>query len=390
MLRITPATLRSVTAWFEDNFHSRGELGASVSIWQNGEEILSLAQGWCDRQNTRPWTAETLVPVFSATKAAAALCCLLALEKARLPLESPVAEVWPEFAGGGKSTLQFAHLLSHTAGLCALDERVPIFNYQEVIAALERQVPLWEPGRQQGYHARTFGFLMDEIVRRITGADSLGEYFREVIGSPLGLEFWIGLPSAQWERVSPLYPGKVSLANSDQPFFKAFNSRDSLTHRTFTSPLGVNAVSEYNQSAFWAHGYASMGGVSTAQALGKFYAMLAQGGIWNGHRYVSEAILRQFGQTLSQEDDSVLLTPIAFAAGVMHDPRDPDPRTEGEKLRQHFGPSFTAYGHPGAGGCLAFADPENGIALAYTMNQMEVGALPGLKVLGMVDRLYGV
>ncbi|SKA77274.1 CubicO group peptidase, beta-lactamase class C family [Prosthecobacter debontii] len=381
---------QAVTSWFEENFRSRGELGASVSIWQHGVEVLSLSHGWCDRQCTRPWDAETLAPVFSATKAPAALCCLMALEEANLPLDCPVAEVWPEFVGGGKSTMHFAHLLSHTAGLCALDERVPIFNYEEVIAALEKQVPLWEPGTRQGYHARTFGFLMDEVVRRITGVDSLGEYFRETLGSPLGLDFWIGLPSAQWERVSPMYPGKLSIANSDQPFLKAFNTSGSLTQRTFTSPLGVNAVSEYNQSSFWSHGYASMGGVGSARGLGKFYAMLAQGGTWNGVRYVSESILRQFSHTLSQEDDSVLITPIAFAAGVMQDPLDPDPRTDGGKMRQHYGPSLTAYGHPGAGGCLAFADPENGISLAYVMNQMEVGALPGPKVLGMVESLYGM
>ncbi len=388
MHRISPAAKIAIAEWFEENFRTRGELGASVSIWQNGVEVLSLAQGFCDRQSARSWEAGTLVPVFSATKALASVCCLMALEEARLPLDCPVSEIWPEFVGGGKTNMQFAHLLSHTAGLCALDEQVPIFNYEAVIEALEKQAPLWEPGSRQGYHARTFGFLMDEIVRRITGADSLGLYFRETMGDALDLDFWIGLPEAQWARVSPVYPGKISIANSDQPFLKAYNTRGTLTQRTFTSPFGLNAVSDYNTSGLWAPGYASMGGVGSARALGKFYAMLAQGGLWNGSRLVSETIVRQLSHTLSQEDDSVLLTPIAFAAGVMQDPLNPAPESNGGKLREHYGKSLTAFGHPGAGGSLALADPENGIALAYVMNQMEVGALPGAKVLGMVERLY--
>lgn len=388
MHTISPSALAAVTAWFEENFRTRGEMGASVSIWQHGIEKLSLAQGYCDRNRTRLWDSDTLVPVFSSTKAPAAVCCLLALEEAGLPLDCAVAEVWPEFVGGGKGEMSFAHLLSHTAGLCALDERVPIFNFEAVVEALEHQRPLWEPGTRQGYHARTFGFLMDEIVRRITGVDSLGEYFREMIGSQLGLDFWIGLPSAQWERVSPVYPGKISIAQGDQSFLKAYNSASTLTHRTFTSPFGLNAISEYNHSDMWSAGYASMGGVGSARGLGKFYAMLAQGGRWNGNEIVSPQILRQLSHTLSQEEDSVLLTPIAFAAGVMQDPLNLDPESGGGKLRQHYGPSLTAFGHPGAGGSLAFADPENGISLAYVMNQMEVGALPGQKVLGMIERLY--
>ena len=388
MHQITSAAKTAITEWYEENFRTRGELGASVSIWQHGVEVLSLSHGFCDRQNTRPWDADTLVPVFSSTKAPAAVCCLMALEEANLPLDCPVSEVWPEFVGGGKSHMQFAHLLSHTAGLCALDERVPIFHYESVIEALEHQVPLWEPGTRQGYHARTFGFLMDEIVRRITGVDSLGEYFRETFGSPMGLDFWIGLPSAQWPRVSPVYPGKISIANSDQPFLKAYNTSGSLTQRTFASPFGLTSVSEFNDSGLWAPGFASMGGVGNARGLGKFYAMLAQGGTWNGNQFVSKSIVRQLSHTLSQEEDSVLLTPIAFGAGVMQDPLSLDPESDGGKLRCHYGPSLQAFGHPGAGGSLAFADPENGIAFTYVMNQMEVGALPGAKVLGMVERLY--
>lgn len=385
----SPASLEAVRAWYEESFRTRGEMGASVSIWQHGQEVMNLAHGYRDRAHTRAWERDTLVPVWSATKGPAAVCCLLALEEAGISLECPVAEVWPEFAGGGKSSISLIHLLSHTAGLCALDERAPIYDYDAVVEALERQRPLWEPGTRQGYHARTFGFLLDEIVRRLTEAESLGEYYREVFGSPMGLDFWIGLPSAQWDRVSPVYPGKISIGDSDQPFIKAFNTAGTLTQRTFTSPFGLNAVSDFNQSEMWSRGYASMGGVGNAQGLAKFYAMLAQGGVWNGVQIVPETVVRRFEQTLTQEVDSVLLTPIAFSTGMMKDPLNKEPESDGGKLRQLYGPSRRAYGHPGAGGSLAFADPENGISFAYTMNQMEIGALPGERVLGLVRALYG-
>lgn len=383
-----PAALAAATRWFEENFSTRGELGASVSVWHQGREVLSLAHGSCDRQGARPWTRDTLVPVFSSTKAPAALCCLLALHEARLPLDCPVAEVWPEFVGGGKGGMHFAHLLSHTAGLCALDERVPVHNYEAVVEALETQVPLWEPGTRQGYHARTFGFLMDEIVRRVTGADSLGQYFHDTLAAPLGLDFWIGLPETEWPRVSPVYPGKISIANADQPFLKAWNTSGTLTQRAFSSPFGIASISEYNQPGFWSAGIASMGGVGSARGLGKLYAMLAQGGAWEGRQLVPAEVLAHLSRTLSQEDDSVLLTPVAFAAGVMQDPVEDDPDTGPRKLRQHYGPSLQAFGHPGAGGSLAFADPGHGLAFAYVMNQMEAGAMPGDKVLGLIERLH--
>lgn len=385
----SPASLQAVSAWFEENFRTRSEMGASVSIWKDGQEVLNLAHGHCDRARTREWDHGTLVPVWSATKGPAAVCCLLALEEAGIPLECPVAEVWPEFAGGGKANLAFTHLFSHTGGLCALDERAPIYDYDAVIEAIEHQRPLWEPGTRQGYHARTFGFMLDEIVRRLTQAESLGEYYREVFGSPLALDFWIGLPSAEWERVSPVYPGKISLANGEQPFIKAFNTGGTLTQRTFTSPPGLNAVSDFNQSEMWSRGYASMGGVGSAHGLAKFYAMLAQGGRWNGVQMVPEAVVRRLEQTLTQETDAVLLTLIAFSAGMMKDAMSGGPESDGSKLRQLYGPSRLAYGHPGAGGSLAFADPENGLSFAYTMNQMEIGALPGERGLGLVRALYG-
>ena len=372
----------AVTRRFEENFRERGELGASLSIWKDGVEVLSLSHGHADRDGAKPWTSETLVPVWSATKGPAAVACLVALYRAGLSLEASVAEVWPEFAGAGKERITFGELLSHRAGLCVLDERAPMTNYAAVISALERQTPLWPPGKRQAYHARTFGFLLDEIVRRVTGAPSIGAYFREIIGAPLALDFWIGLPQDHWHRVATIYPGKVGISARDQAFLKAFGTPGSVTQRAFASPVGLGAVSDLNKPEAWAAGYASMGGVGSASALGKFYSMLASG----GQSLAPPEVIALLRTPLSQDNDAVLCLDAAFSAGMMMDPVNPE---TGDKLRALLGPSTQAFGHPGAGGSLAFADPENGIAFAYAMNQMEIGVLPGEKALGLVEALYG-
>lgn len=371
---------------FERNFRDRGELGASVSVFLGDKEILNLSQGHMSRDRSRPWAEDTLVPVWSATKGPAALAALLALDEVMLPLESAVCEVWPRFAGGGKEGVSFLHVLTHTAGLCALDQVTPIHDYHAVVDALERQAPLFTPGTRQAYHARTFGFLLDEIVQRITGAQSLGEYFHQRIAAPMGIDFWIGLPRELLPRVATLYPGKMRVGGPQDAFLQDFNTRGSLTYRAFASPTGLNAVQDLNQAETLARGYASMGGVGSARALAAFYAMLANGGWWRGQKLVSDWILQALQNTYTQQEDAVLRTPIAFAAGMMRDPLD----ESGNKIHRLFGSDVSAFGHPGAGGSLAFADPGRSLSFAYVMNQMELGALPNEKTLSLVEALDAV
>ncbi len=380
-----PSQRAALEHWFHDNFTKRGELGASVSIWHHGQEWLHLNAGFAEREQSRAWTADTLVPVWSATKGPAAVACLMALHEASLPLEAPVVEAWPAFGQQGKERITFAELLSHRAGLCALSQRVPITDFNAVTAALEQQEPLWPRARVQAYHARTFGFLLDVIVRRLTGADSLGHYFDTKFGRPLDLDFWIGLPQEQYHRVARLYPGKLRSNNSDSAFLKAFSTPGSVTQQTFASPTGLNAVQDFNRPDTWAGGYASMGGVGSARALAKFYSALASSGQWHGQQLIPSSIVKALSQPLSQANDAVLCVPMAFSAGMMMDPVD---AASGQKLRQKFGPHAQAFGHPGAGGSLAFADPQTGISFAYVMNQMEVGVLPSDKALGLVAALF--
>jgi CubicO group peptidase (beta-lactamase class C family) len=323
------------------------------------------------------------VPVWSATKGPAAVACLCALDDASIPLDTRVATVWPEFAGGGKQIVTFLQVLTHTAGLSALDEPTPIQDYDAVIAALERQTPLFPPGTRQGYHARTFGFLLEEIVRRVTGVGSFGRYFRERLADPMDLDFWIGLPAQEMPRVATLYPGKLRPGATQTPFMQEFNKKGSVTQRTFISPTGLNAVQDLNNSENLARGYASMGGVGSARALATFYAMLANGGAWHGRQLVSDKVLQSLQTTYTQQDDAVLCAPMAFGAGVMRDPLN----EAGEKIQRVFGSGKSAFGHPGAGGSLAFADPERRVSFAYVMNQMELGALPGEKTLSLVEAI---
>ncbi len=372
---------QAVRPHFEANFAERGELGASVAVFAKGECVLSLAQGFCDREQSRVWDENTLVPVWSATKGPAAVACLIAMDEAGIELEDLVSRVWTEFGQAGKHEMTFAQMLSHRGGLSSLDEAVPMQDFDAVIAALEKQTPIFPIGTRQGYHARTFGFLLDKIVRLLTGAASLGEYFRAKIGGPMGLDFWIGLPESEMPRVATLYPGKMKAGAPVTNFTKAFMTKGSVTQRTFASPIGLNAVQEFNKPETLAMGFASFGGVGSALGLAKFYGILANGGKCQDEQLVSDKVLQWLDQTLSQDEDAVLCTPIAFGPGVMRDPVDPNGRkTLGKML---YGDGVRAFGHPGAGGSLAFGDPEAGYSFAYVMNQMELGALPTEKALSM-------
>ena len=365
---------------FAENFTERGELGASLSVWKDGEEVLSLARGYRGRDRERAWESSTLVPFWSATKGLAATCALKAADEAGIALGDPVVSVWPGFGRAGKSGITLEQILSHQAGLVALDQDVSMYEYEAVISAIEDQRPHWRPGEAHGYHPRVFGFLLDEIVRRVTGK-KLGEYFREQFGRLLGLDLWIGLPREQHSRVATLYAGKMSDPDGEADFYKAFATPGSLTRRAFASPAGLPAVSGMNAPEAWSAGWPAMGGVGTASSLAKFYAVLAAGGTWGGERFVSEAVAERMSSSLVTGADQVFLLPTAFSAGFMKDAPDGHKRL--------FGSSASAFGHPGAGGSLAFADPENGIAFAYEMNQRSYGARPGPRALSLVDAIYG-
>lgn len=373
---------------FLRNFSEAGELGASVSVWQNGKEIISLHHGWRDKEETIPWTDDTLVPVWSVTKGPAAITTLLALHKAGIPPESPVIDVWPELRAAREGKLTFADLLAHRAGLPALDpdKRPHILQHTEVVAALETQEPHWTPRRSHGYHPRTYGFLLEEIVRRVTHGTSLGVYWRERIADPCRIDFHIGrLTAEDLERTATIIPPKVQKPNPEElPFFQAITNPDSIAAQAFSSPSGMRALSDINKAEFLQAGLPALGGVGSANGIAKFYQVLLQGGILDGVQVIPKTICQMAGSQKTAGVDETFQIPTAFATGFMKDPLD----EKGEKVRRLFGPSHRAYGQPGAGGSHAFADPEHGVSFAYVMNQMETGVLPNRKSLDLVEMLY--
>lgn len=364
---------------FDENFSDRGELGAALSIWHRGESVLELAGGYRDARREMPWTNDTLVLLWSATKGLGSACLLHLLQEREISLERRVAEFWPEFAQAGKEEITLAQLLSHQAGLCALDEVVEVTDYAAVVRALEKQKPLWPPGTAHGYHARTFGFLVQELLRRI-GSRSVAEYWRASFAEPLQLDIWIGLPAELNARVATIYAAKANSAEAPDAFYRALATPGTLARRTFSSPRGLQSISAMNLPENRAREFVSFGGIGSAASLGKFYAMLANGGTLQGRRFFSDKTLAEMSTTLASGIDRVFGIPTAFSAGFMKDPPQRKPRI--------FGPSQLAFGHPGAGGSHAFADPENNLAFAYVMNQMERQILPNEKSLRLVDALY--
>jgi CubicO group peptidase (beta-lactamase class C family) len=370
---------------FHENFETFGELGAAISVWQNGQPLLDLHGGFRDAKREQPWTEETLVLIWSATKGLGSACLLHVLQEHKIDIERRVGEFWPEFAQAGKEKITLAQLLSHQAGLAALDRKVDVLDYAAVIDALAKQEPNWPPGSVHGYHARTFGFLLDELVRRISGT-TLGDYWRKTFAEPLSLDLWIGLPEKENARVATMYAPKVGKGTKLKQFYVDVATKGTFANKVFTSPAGLQAVSEMNKPEIRALPIVSFGGIGSASALAKFYAMLANAGRMENRQFFSEKTLAWMATTLTDGTDRLFQIPTAFSAGFMKDSK--------QSVRKIFGRStqlpvrLGPFGHPGAGGSSGFADPENKISFAYVMNQMEQSVLPNEKSLRLIDAVY--
>jgi CubicO group peptidase (beta-lactamase class C family) len=364
---------------FAENFDQFGELGASVCIRRNGEEILHLADGYCDREKTLQWTSETPVLIWSATKALASACLIHTASRHGVELDRKVVEFWPEYGQNGKADTTLLHVLTHQAGQPALrDLATPILDHDAVAWQLARQEPFWKPGDAHGYHPRTYGFLVDELVRRITDGTSLGTYFRLVFGDPLELSLWIGVPELIVHEVAPIFaPRKPPAPETESTFYQALANPDSLTRRAFATPAGLLSPTQMNNPKVRTHSLPSLGGIGTAGALARFYQTLCSDEI-----FPSETIDR-IATTQCTGRDQVLQIDTAFGIGFMK-----DPLAGNRKARAIFGPELGSFGQPGSGGSLGFCDPRNGVAFAYVMNQMEPGVFPNAKSLRLVDYFY--
>jgi len=380
MIRVDGAAAARVRAAFGENFERGEEIGAEICVWQDGHEVLRYGGGWRDAAQREPWTEDTLVFCWSATKGPAAACALHALQEAGLPLNAPVAKLWPEFGALGKDQVTFSDLLAHRAGLAALDRQgLDVFDLEGVASALAAHEPNWPPGTAHGYAPRTFGYLLDALVRRVAGMP-LGAYWRKTFGDPLALSFWIGLPDELHPLVARMHAARLEDLKEPGPFEDALADKSSLTARSFAPPAGIQGAAATNRPEVWRASLPSFGGIGNARSLARFYDRLAAGEFFRGPW--QDALTRR----VSNGPDLVLQQPTAFSAGFMMDPLD----ESGGKLRATFGLSVNAFGHPGAGGSLAFADPDNRIGFAYVMNRMENGVLRETRPAWLVQALYGV
>lgn len=343
--------------------------GASVALWRCGEPLLSMHGG--EASPGRPWTATTPCLIWSASKGIAAACVLHALEEKGVPLDASVASVWPEFATAGKGRVTLSEALSHRAGLAAIDRKgLAITDHEAVASALAEQAPNWSADGSHGYGARTHGFLLDELVRRIAG-EPLGSYWDRVFRRPLGLDLWFGMPAELADTAATVIAPRT--APPPGPFARAFADTSSLTRRALGEPGGLLTPATMNGPAMRTASIPSLGAIATADALARFYSMLAGGDppLLNAD---ARAAMRT---TVSSGPDRVLVEPTSFSAGFM--------------TNDHgvYGPSPSAFGHPGAGGSLAFADPATGLGFAFIPSAMHPGALPGPRTRKLVAAVYG-
>ncbi len=364
---------------FAENFDHFGELGASVCIRRQGAEIVHLAGGYRDREKTLRWTKETPVLIWSATKALAAACLIHAACEHGIELDRKVVDLWPEYRQNGKADTTVLHVLSHQAGQPALRQlSISILDHDAVVDQLARQEPFWKPGERHGYHPRTYGFLVDELVRRISGGIPIGTYFRLIFGDPLDLNLWIGVPDSVAQDVAPIYAPRTSRRpESEEPFYRALSEQGSLTRMAFSSPSGLHSPSQMNDPNVRRHAIPSLGGIGTAAALARFYETFCSDEIF------SSETVRRIATTQCTGEDQVLRVKTGFGIGFMKDPLHGN-----QKTRKIFGPEPDGFGQPGSGGSLGFCDPKNGISFAYVMNQMEPGLLPNEKSLRLVDHIY--
>ena len=374
------ARFAPVRAAFADNFESRGDVGAAVAVTIDGKPVVDLWGGYADKARNRPWTRDTIVNVYSATKGIAATCLNRLVDQGRVDLDAPVARYWPEFAQAGKERLPVRWLLSHRAGLPAVRKPLTpdaLLRWDVMTTALAEQEPWWEPGTKHGYHALTFGHLVGEVVRRVSGK-SVGAYCREEIAGPLGLDFHIGLDPREDSRCAEVIAAPAPPPGQHNPLAEAAE-KSAIDHRQGGRTIlpGALKLDTINSRAWRGAEIPAANGHTNARALSRFYGTLARGGELDGVRILSPAQIERCRTQESDGIDAVLSVPMRFGLGY----RLTQPAAK-------YGPNPHSFGHTGAGGSLGFADPDAKLGFAYTMNQMGSQLLLDLRVAVLLEAIY--
>ncbi|MFE2508366.1 serine hydrolase domain-containing protein [Streptomyces naganishii] len=320
-----------------------GDAGGSVAVFVDGEPVVDVWGGFADGGRTVPWRRDTITNVWSVTKTMTALCALILADRGALDLDAPVARYWPEFAAAGKEKVLVRHLLSHTAGLPEWDAPVTLedlCDWQAATSALAAQAPRWEPGTDGGYHSLTQGFLVGEVVRRITGR-SVGRFLAEEVTGPLGADFHMGLSPEHDDRVARLVPPP----GKDDGYAASARGADAAP----ASGTGIR-VRDGNGMAWRRAQIPAASGFGNARSVALVQSVMACGGTLNGVRLLSGAGTERARQVQFEGQDRVLGMPMRWGLG--------------------YGLFGTTYGWGGWGGSLLMIDPDSRMAVAYVTNQM--------------------
>jgi len=352
---------------FQKNLDNGAELGAAVCATVDGETVLDLWGGWADEAHTRPWEADTIVNVYSTTKTMTALCALILADRDELDFAAPVARYWPEFAQAGKSGVTVAHLMSHASGLSGWRERIgleTLYDWDKACGLLAAQEPLWPPGTAPGYHAITQGYLVGEVVRRISGR-SLGTFFRDEVAEPLRADFHIGLPASEDARVADLVPPPpVAAGGPPQSDLMA-----SVMNNPPVNPLDTRT------RAWRAAEIPAAGGHGSARAIAQIHAALANGGMVKGHWLLSKAGARRALEKQIEGKDLVLGVHVSYGLGFGLSDMFPVPND-----------NTIFWG--GYGGSLILIDMDARTTIAYVMNRMGNTTMGDARAMALADAFW--
>jgi CubicO group peptidase (beta-lactamase class C family) len=379
----TAPGFEGVRVAFEKNFAEGLEVGAAFSAYHRGQLVADVWGGIADPKTNKPWERDTIIGVFSTTKGATAICAHKLAQEGKLDIEAPVASYWPEFAAEGKGDIPVRYLLSHRAGLAWVDEPLTLeqaLAWEPMIHALEHQKPSWEPGTAHGYHAITYGYLVGEVIRRITGR-SVGTYFREEIAEPLDLDFWIGLPEEQEPRVAMLVgslTGGLESADLDEATrasIMALMGPDSVMGKALSGGGAFAADGIWNTRAVHAAEVPAAAGISDARSLARLYAACV--GEVDGIRILTPERVAIASKQETEGPNTVLMNlDLQFGLGFIV------PST----LVQLGGPH--SFGHFGAGGSVGWADPDAEFGFGYVMNRMDLGLAGDQRSSRLVEACY--
>ena len=369
-----------VRAAFTSNFEGGREVGASLAIMIDGELVVDIWGGYTDAARTQPWERDTIACAYSTTKGIVATCANRLIDQGRLDVDAPVASYWPEFAQAGKENIPVRYLLTHQAGLPAITEVLPpgaIFRWDTMIDALARQEPWWTPGTKHGYHALTFGYLVGEVIRRVAGK-TVGQYFRDEIAVPLGIDFHVGLRPEDEQRVAEMIPAPLETGH-DTVLSKAMMDPTSMSFKAFVLSSDMMMPGLANSPEWRRAEIPAANGHGNARALARLYGALACGGAIDGVRILSpEAIERATLEQANGSDAVLLIIPMRVGLGFMLTSPDIP-----------YGPNPRSFGHAGMGGSLGFADPDAGLGFGYVMNKMVLPEnLDDPRLRALVDAVY--